>query len=103
MKNVISISEVVESREEAGRTTEVVATAEARFEEEKSELVTTLSAFLRPVDMQHKEQHLAASWLPRSETVREHVSAEDARLLAREIFHRWVRKVHQSTLATAHL
>lgn len=96
MKNVISISEVVESREESGRTIEVVATAEAAFEEEKSELVTALGVFLRPVDLQHKEKHLTADWLPSGEVIRERVSLDEAALLAKEIFHRWVGKVRRS-------
>lgn len=101
MKNVISISEVVGSREESGSTTEIVATADAVFDEGKSELVTRVGSFLRPVDLCHKEHHFTADWLPRSETIREGVSLDEAVPLAKEIFHRWVLKVRQAAPSLA--
>jgi hypothetical protein len=35
-------------------------------------------------------------WLPRGETLREHVSVEEASEMARDIFWRWTKKVRES-------
>ena len=72
------------------------ASAEAGFDEAAGRLVVTLGAFLRPTDLLVKERHFRADWLPANETVSEPVAREECHEMAREIFHRWVRKVREA-------
>ena len=93
MEPVISISEVVEKRESADGVWEVCATIESRYDKAQHLLTAQLESYLqREGDAAH--QHPA--WLPAAETLREHVDRSEASDLARDIFHRWVRRVRQS-------
>ena len=62
-------------------------------------MVLRLEAFLRPTDLLAKERHLRAAWLPPNETLKETVEFDDSGELAREIFHRWVRKIRTAAPA----
>lgn len=72
------------------------ASAEAKYDEEATRLVVKLDAFLRTTDLLAKEKRLPAEWLPKPETVRESVGPDETVEMARDIFHRWVRKVRQA-------
>ena len=96
MSRIISSSEIIGVFTRKEREFEVCATAEADFDEAKSQLVLELDTFIRPVDIRAKEKHLPAEWLPIKQTIKESVSREDAPELAKGIFHRWVGKVRQS-------
>jgi hypothetical protein len=96
MQRVIDTSEVlgtVETPEAAG---ELCASADARFDETTGRLLVKLEAFLRPTGFLAKERHFRADWLPGNETVTESVSREECHEVAREVFHRWVRKVREA-------
>ena len=93
MARVIDISEIVGTFGWDGATAEVCATATAGFEDEAGVLEIKLDSFVRPVDLRVHETHETAPWLPRTQTITEHVSREEAGPVAREVFHRWVAKV----------
>lgn len=96
MKRIISAIEILGTFEEGAREYEVCATVDAGYEEPKSQLVTTLESFLRPVDIRAKEERLPADWLPAKERVRESMPLGDALAAAREVFHHWVGRVRRS-------
>jgi len=96
MKRIIDTSEVLGTVETPEGVCELCASADAGFDEETGRLVMTLEAFLRPAGLLVKERHFRAAWLPENQTVRESVEREECHELAREIFHRWVRKLRDA-------
>ena|SRR2546427_9006005 len=102
MNKIISSSEIIGSFTQGKREIEVCATGEADFDDTKAQLQIELDSFIRAVDIRVKEEHLAAEWLPKKQTLRESVSREEAPELAKEIFHRWVCKVRQSVPLLMH-
>lgn len=96
MKRIISSSEIVGQFERDGKEVEVCATSEADFDEATSKLVVVLDCFLRPVGVREKEAHWPATWLPHRQEARETVSHAEAPEVARDVFHRWVRRVRES-------
>lgn len=97
MKRVIDSSEILGTVDTSGGASEVCATACAEYDPETSRLAVKLDSFLRTTDIRAKEQRFTAVWLPNSEVVTESVGLGEAPELAREIFHRWVRKVRPAT------
>ncbi len=93
MKRVLSISEIVDSHEVLKGTRDVIANGEATYDEGRSELVMELTARVIVTDARGHETTLPVDWLPKPETIREHVSREETQPLARELFHRWIGKV----------
>ena len=96
MKRVISTSEVVGKVELPEGDAEVCALADAAFDEAAGQLTVKLEAFLRPVGLLVKERHFRKDWLPDNQIITESVGAEECGEMARDIFHRWVRKVRDS-------
>lgn len=103
MKQVIDTSEVLGTVETPEGNSEVCATARADFDEAAGRLVVRLEAFLRPTDLRVKERHFRADWLPANNTISESAAREDCHDLAREIFHRWTRKVREAAPALHHV
>lgn len=103
MKRVIDTSEALGTVEMPEGLCELCAAAEAGFDEGPGRLVVRLEAFLRPKDLLVKERHFRADWLPANETVTEAVAREECHEVAREIFHRWVRKVRASAPELHHV
>lgn len=103
MKRIIDTSEVLGTVEVPEGTCEVCASAEAGYDEVAGRLLIKLEAFLRPTGLLVKEQHFGAVWLPRNETVTESVVREECHELARDIFHRWVRKVREAAPRLQHV
>jgi len=96
MKRVIDTTEVVGTVEAREGRCEVCAEADAGYDEEAARLVVKLDAFLRTTDLRAKERRLLAEWLPKPQTVQEHVGREEGVAMAREIFQRWARKVKEA-------
>jgi hypothetical protein len=103
MKRIIDTSEVLGTVEQPEGPCEVCASAQANLDEAAGKLVVQLDAFLRPTALLAKERHFRADWLPKSETVRESVAREECHEVAREIFHRWVRKVREAAPQLHHV
>jgi hypothetical protein len=55
-----------------------------------------LDAFVRQVHHAGRDVCTRPEWLPRGEALRERVGPEEASALARDIFHRWTKKVRES-------
>lgn len=96
MKRVTDTIEVLGTVETPEGTCEVCASADAQYDEEATRLCVKLEAFLRTAGHLTKEKRLSADWLPKPETVRESVGAEETVEMAHDIFHRWVRKVRHA-------
>lgn len=96
MKHVIDTNEVLGTVELATGTCEVCASADANYDESAGRLVVALNSFLRTTDLRAKEKRLSADWLPKPETVTESAGPDETVEVARDIFHRWVRKVRQA-------
>lgn len=96
MKRIISMSRIVESREVTKGTREVIASAEAEFDERKSELVIDLDSKVQVTDALGHDTLATQDWLPARETVREHMPLSDAPDASKEIFERWAHKVRES-------
>ena len=99
MKRVTDTTEVLGTVETLHGNCEVCASADAKYDEEATRLVVKLDALLRTTDLLTKEKRFPAEWLPKPETVRETVGPDETVDLARDIFHRWVRKVRQAVPA----
>ena len=93
MKRIISMSRIVESREVATGPREIIASAEAEFDEGKSDLVIDLDSRAIITDAHGHETQVAEEWLPHRETVHEHMDLAETTAAAREIFERWSGKV----------
>ena len=93
MKRILDTSEVLGAVEVPEGSCEVCATACAEFDDSAGRMVVKLESFLRPAGLLVKERHFRADWLPANELVTESVAREECHEMAREIFHRWVRKV----------
>ena len=96
MKRIIDTSEVLGTVEAPEGLCELCASADASFDEEAGRLLVKLETFLRPTDLLVRERHFRADWLPKNETVTESVAREECHEVAREIFHRWTRKVREA-------
>lgn len=96
MKRIISMSRIVESREVTKGTREVIASAEAGFDERKSELVIELDSKVQVTDAHGHDTLVTEDWLPARDTVREHLPLSDALDASKEIFERWAHKVRGS-------
>ena len=103
MKRIIDTSEVLGRVDVSEGPCEVCASADATFDESTERLVVKLDAFLRPIDLLAKERHFRAAWLPKSDMVIESVAPEESHEVAREIFHRWARKVREAAPQLHHV
>ena len=95
MKSIIDTSEILGTVALRNGQAEVCASAEASHASGK--VAVRLDAFLRPIHVHGKEERLSADWLPHPETITESVSLEEASEVARDIFHKWVRKIRAAT------
>ncbi|GDY19066.1 hypothetical protein LBMAG56_04110 [Verrucomicrobiota bacterium] len=97
MKNLLSISDIVETIENQLGTCEVCATAEAVFEDATALLVVDCDSFLRVVNQRGADETLRPEWLPHKDSVKTHVPREEAVAAAKDIFRSWVKKVRQAS------
>lgn len=72
---------------------EVFAEADAEYDAPTQQLAVQLQCYLRPEDVTHANERVSPEWLPRPQIDREHVEAEEASDLAKDIFKRWCAKV----------
>ena len=96
MKRVIDTSEIIGTVDTPDGACEVCASADATYDDGAGSLVVRLESFLRTTNLRASEKRVPASWLPKAETVTESVDPGETREAARNIFHRWVRKVRQA-------
>ena len=102
MKTILSTSEIIGFVAHDESELEICATAEANFNEAKSQMEIELDSFARPVDPHSPEKARCPHWLPKKRTAREKVTRSEALELARDIFHRWVDRVRQAVPMPMH-
>jgi hypothetical protein len=100
MQGIIDISKVVGSTVINGQVHEVCAEADATFNRATHELAVKLRSYLHSEEQTHVGETLTAPWLPESGAVTEHVEAEEASAVAKDIFASWCRKVQAAIPAT---
>lgn len=93
--HVASLSESVASKQLKDGIYEIWATAEAEYDDTRSELRIELDSFVRPTDIRVKDLKIATDWLPCKGKVAEHVSREEAVAQTKEVFESWVRKIRR--------
>ena len=99
MKRVIDTSEVLGTVDLPEGRCEVCASADAGYDEAQGRLVVAVDSFVRSANLLAKERHFKTAWLPKAESITENVGPEEAGAVARDIFHRWVRKVRAAAPA----
>jgi hypothetical protein len=95
MRHIISINEILDTPRVDDEVCELLASAEAFYDDAQSQVAVELEAGLRPRDSRTVLNQTVAEWPARKETVKESVPRMEARLAAREIFNRWVRKLRE--------
>lgn len=93
MNKLISISEPVVTFQGPDGPLEIAATAEGEYDLDAHVLTIILDTSAHLGSVEDSEQ---PSWLPPGETLREHVSQEEATVLARDIFEHWAEKVRDA-------
>ena len=96
MKSDLFLSEVVATRESGAGVLEVCAVASGQFDRAISMLEVKLDAYLQ----NFAGAQFRPRWLPKGDTVREHVPHAEMHEVGRDIFHRWVRKVNAAVPQT---
>jgi hypothetical protein len=79
-----------------GKTHEVCVTADSQYDDNSCQLSIKLDRYLRLRDLLAEEKHIDASWLPKTETIKNSVSMEEITDYVAEVFEFWVRKVKNS-------
>jgi len=102
IKRVIDTSELLGVVDTPEGEREVCACASAAYNEEARQLAVHLDSFLRTADLRAKEERFSAPWLPKPEQVTESVAPDEAAEVAKDVFHRWVTKVRQTTSSRHH-
>lgn len=92
MKSDLFISEVVDTREVGLGVVEIYASADGRHDPASSMLEVKLDAYVQ----NHAGEQFRPSWIPQAHTLIDHVPREDMREVGRDMFHRWVKRVHES-------
>lgn len=95
MNEIFNTREILGTLELPEGECELTARATAEYAEGSGSLVVRLDAAVRRREA-HGGHEVAVKWLPKSETVTEFSSIEEAGEIARDIFRRWVRKVRAS-------
>ena len=96
MHGIIDISKVVGTVQISEHTHEVCAEADASFNRSTNELTVKLRSFLHSEEQTHVGETIGAAWLPEPSTGIEHVDAEEASEVAKDMFASWCRKVQAS-------
>jgi hypothetical protein len=75
---------------------QVCASAEGEYDHAAEKISVALDAFTRRASASEDGAHIPQPWLPRGETVREHLPRSEADEFVKDVFHRWVEKVRAS-------
>jgi hypothetical protein len=79
---------------------DVFANGHAEYAADTKILTITLVCYLLPDNVARLDERMVPAWLPPKQVDREHVDADEASDLAKDVFHRWCSKV---THAVPHL
>ena len=95
-RKVLDTVRIVDTREIGRDSYEVCATAQASYDEESREIQVDLDSFVRRFEMRGKDQILRPDWLPRPDSVKNHVYLDEAPDAGKEIFDTWAHKVQRA-------
>jgi hypothetical protein len=95
MNSILNTSEIVGTVGFPEGEFEVCASADANYQHSSNTLTTQLTCDLRPCVANQKLPETYVDWMPKSQTVTEHVSIDEAGEVARDVFARWVRKIRE--------
>lgn len=90
---LLDATQVLGTVEIDGVTHEVSAEAVANHDQRTNQLMVNLRAFLRSEQQDHIGEQSTPASLPTSQSVTEHVEAEEAHEMASDVFASWKRKV----------
>jgi hypothetical protein len=93
MKQLASLSEVVDCWAGSEGVFEVVATAEATYCESRKALLVQLDVTLRPLNFQPDEDFLSANWVPHRDTFLEIVPQSRAKTACDKAFRAWTQRI----------
>lgn len=93
MNSILNTSEIVGTVELPGGEFEVCASADADYQQSSNKLSIRLTCDLRPCVTNQKLPVTPIDWMPKSQTITEHVPIGEAGEVARDVFTRWVRKI----------
>ena len=103
MRRVLSISEVVETLATPSGLVEVLATGDAEYDEDKTQMEMRLDSQFRPVEVKSDSRRPLPAGLPRRDVVKVSLDWMEALPAARDIFRDWAKRVHQSITNTKNL
>lgn len=87
---------ILQTREVGRSVYEVCATAQALFDETAQAMVLQLDCFVRRFELTQPDLVLRPAWLPKRDSVRIRLSADEAPTAAKEIFDDWTEKVRRT-------
>ena len=93
---LLDTTQIIGHTQHEGSPHEVCAEAIANHDRRSNQLSVTLRAFLRATTQDHISEVTTPDWLPATQTVNEHVDAEEAHEMAKDIFTRWSHKLAAS-------
>lgn len=96
MSSILNTTEIIGTVEFPQGEFEVCAAADATYNQRAKTLAIRLSATLKHCACAENAAPVTADWLPKGETVTEHVAIEEASEVARDVFKRWVRKLREA-------
>lgn len=91
--SLLDTTQVISILEVEGVPYEVCVEALASHDRSQNRLTVQLRAFLRAEKHDHIGEITTPAWLPAAETVTEHVSAEEAHEVAKDVLSSWRQKV----------
>jgi hypothetical protein len=96
LRNVVDEVTILESREIGHDAFEICASVSATLDESTRELRVELESFVRQIIHAGKDLVLHPPWLPKPDSVKTHVSFEDAPEAVQEIAQNWRARVRKS-------
>ena len=95
MKKILSTSESINPQQLGTQLREIHATGEAVYDERRKELRMTLDCRVRESRWGRKDRYRRLNWLPKKQSLREPMPAEEALPAARSIFHTWTERIRR--------
>jgi len=99
MHGILNTTEIIGTVELPAGEFEVCASADASYDQSGNSLVVRLDANLRPCSTTRSAAQIEVDWLPKRQSVTEHVAIDEAGEVARDIFKRWVCKIREAAPA----
>ena len=102
MKKLGSLHRVLQSDSGSHDGWELCATADVRYDPASSTVLVELDSLVQRGDLRDGVDGFRQPWLPAKEVVTRRVPLRDARVVAKEVFRRWMRKVRSTIPSPAH-